>query len=122
MFTTYVVVAILMSTVLVASAGAKAIRTQHITGQMASLGLPESLLLFLVAAQVSGAAGLVVGIWWGPLGIAAAVGLTLYFAGAVASHLRVGDHKGAPPAIVLTLIAIGPDRTARHHTLTVPDY
>lgn len=106
MFTTYVVVAILMSTVLVASAGAKAIRTQHITGQMASLGLPESLLLFLVAAQVSGAAGLVVGIWWGPLGIAAAVGLTLYFAGAVASHLRVGDHKGAPPAIVLTLIAI----------------
>ncbi|WP_314225598.1 DoxX family protein [Streptomyces zaehneri] len=106
MFTTYIVVAVLMSAVLVVSAGAKAIRTQHITGQIATLGVPESMLLFLVAAQVSGAAGLLVGVWWGPLGIAAAAGLTLYFAGAVASHLRVGDYKGTPPAIVLTLIAI----------------
>ncbi|WP_409468200.1 DoxX family protein [Streptomyces sp. HC307] len=45
-------------------------------------------------------------VWWGALGIAAAVGLTLYFAGAVAAHLRVGDYKGTPPAAVLTLIAI----------------
>ncbi|GAA4803266.1 DoxX family protein [Streptomyces ziwulingensis] len=106
MFTAYVVVAILMSTVLVVSAGAKSLRTQHITGQMATLGVPEGMLLFLAAAQVSGAVGLVIGVWWGPLGIAAAVGLTLYFAGAVASHLRVGDHRGTPPAIVLTLIAL----------------
>ncbi|MFI5824918.1 DoxX family protein [Streptomyces rishiriensis] len=106
MFITYIVVAVLMSAVLVASAGAKAIRTQHITGQIAALGVPEGMLLFLVAAQVSGAAGLLVGVWWGPLGIAAAAGLTLYFAGAAASHLRVGDYKGTPPAIVLTLIAI----------------
>nr|WP_308309179.1 DoxX family protein [Streptomyces sp. CHD11] len=42
----------------------------------------------------------------GTLGIAAAVGLTLYFAGVVAAHLRVGDHEGTPPAAVLTLIAI----------------
>ncbi|WP_329139024.1 DoxX family protein [Streptomyces sp. NBC_00670] len=106
MLITYIVVAVLMTTVLVASAGAKSMRTQHITGQMASLGVPEGMLPLLVAAQLSGAAGLVVGVWWRALGIAAAVGLALYFAGAVASHLRVRDHKGASPAIVLTLIAI----------------
>ncbi|WP_405668066.1 DoxX family protein [Streptomyces sp. NBC_01166] len=42
------------------------------------------------------------GLWRGPPGIAAAVGLTLCFIGAVAAHLRVGDYKGAPPAAVLT--------------------
>lgn len=35
-----------------------------------------------------------------------AIGLTLYFAGAVAFHLRVGDRKGAPPAMVLTMASV----------------
>ncbi|MFF1464292.1 DoxX family protein [Streptomyces sp. NPDC058330] len=64
------------------------------------------MLPFLGIAQAAGAGGLVVGLWWGPLGIAAAVGLALYFIGAVTTHLRVGDYKGAPPAAVLTAVAV----------------
>ncbi|WUH89666.1 DoxX family protein [Streptomyces sp. NBC_00433] len=64
------------------------------------------MLPFLGAAQTAGAGGLVTGLWWGPLGITAAVGLTLYFIGAVATHLRASDYRGAPPAAVLTTVAI----------------
>ncbi|WP_406387738.1 DoxX family protein [Streptomyces sp. NBC_00887] len=64
------------------------------------------MLPFLGVAQIAGAGGLVIGLWWVPLGIAAASALTLYFIGAVATHLRASDYKGAPPAAVLTAVAI----------------
>ncbi|RSS79455.1 DoxX family protein [Streptomyces sp. WAC06614] len=106
MFVSLVVVTAFMSALLLVSAGAKSLRTQHITEQMSTLGVPPSMMTFLIGAQVAGAAGVIAGLWWGPVGIAAAIGLTLYFAGAVASHLRVGDHKGAPPAVVLTVASV----------------
>ncbi|MFF2327343.1 MULTISPECIES: DoxX family protein [unclassified Streptomyces] len=106
MFITYAIVAALMSAVLLASAGAKFTRPKRLVDQMSTLGLPYGVLPFLGVAQIAGAGGLVVGLWWGPLGIAAAIGLTLYFIGAVAAHLRASDYKGAPPAVVLTAVAI----------------
>ncbi|MEU4679272.1 DoxX family protein [Micromonospora sp. NPDC023737] len=56
------------------------------------------LLAFL---EFAGAAGLLVGLAWWPLGVAAGAGLVLYFAGAVAAHLRVGDRKILPPVLLL---------------------
>ena len=50
--------------------------------------------------------GLVLGIWWPALGIAAAVGLVVYFVGAVVSHLRVGDVKGIGPAAFLLMVSV----------------
>ncbi|MFI6339050.1 DoxX family protein [Streptomyces sp. NPDC050535] len=105
MFIAYAVVAALMSAVLLASAGAKFTRPKRLVDQMSTLALPFGMLPFLGAAQIAGVAGLVVGLWWGPLGIAAAVGLTLYFIGAVTTHLHVSDFKGAPPAAVLAIVA-----------------
>ncbi|MFD7136207.1 DoxX family protein [Streptomyces sp. NPDC059894] len=106
MFIAYAVVAALMSVVLLASAGAKFTRPKRLVDQMSTLGLPYSMLPPLGVAQIAGAGGLVVGLWWGPLGIAAAVGLTLYFIGAVVTHVRVGDYKGTPPAAVLATVAL----------------
>ncbi|MGW2838569.1 DoxX family protein [Streptomyces sp. NPDC001493] len=106
MFIFLVVTTVLMSAVLLISAGAKSLRTRHITEQMTTLGVPMGLMTFLIAAQVAGAAGAIAGLRWAPLGIAAAVGLTLYFAGAVAFHLRVRDHKGALPAAVLAVASV----------------
>jgi hypothetical protein len=48
----------------------------------------------------------VAGLFWWPLGAAAAAGVVLYFVGAVASHLRVRDLKGTAPSAVLLLAAI----------------
>lgn len=93
MFVSLAVVTVFLSAVLLVSAGAKSVRTRHITEQMSALGVSQSMMPFLIGAQIAGAAGAIAGLWWGPLGIAAAIGLTLYFAGAVAAHLRVGDRR-----------------------------
>ncbi|MEV0530392.1 DoxX family protein [Kitasatospora sp. NPDC050463] len=106
MFVSLAVVTVVMSALLLVSAGAKSLRTRHITEQMSTLGVPQSMMAFLISAQVAGAAGAIVGLWWGPVGIAAAIGLMLYFAGAVTFHLRVGDRKGASPAAVLTMASV----------------
>src|SRR4051794_461474 len=58
------------------------------------VGVPMKYFPLLAACEIAGAAGLILGIWFPPLGIAAAVGLVLYFVGAVGSHVRVGDFKG----------------------------
>ncbi len=68
------------------------------------VGVPMEYLTLLAACEFAGALGIVAGIWWPPLGVAAGVGLVLYFIGAVVSHLRVGDVAGIGPAVfVLTL-------------------
>ena len=61
----------------------------------------------LEACEFAGALGLVVGIWWPLIGIAAGIGLVLYFVGAVVSHLRVGDVKGIGSAIFMLMLAAG---------------
>jgi hypothetical protein len=106
MFVSLAVVTVFMSALLLVSAGAKSLRTRHITEQMSTLGVPQGMMAFLIGGQIAGAAGVIAGLWWGPVGIAAAIGLTLYFAGAVAFHLRVGDRKGASPAVVLTVASV----------------
>jgi hypothetical protein len=61
----------------------------------------------LAACEFAGAAGLVLGIWWPLLGVAAGVGLVLYFVGAIAAHLRVDDVKGMGPAAFMLVLAAG---------------
>ncbi|MFK0286594.1 DoxX family protein [Streptomyces sp. NPDC090499] len=62
-------------------------------------------------AEVAAAVGLITGVFWHPLGIAAAVGLVLVFVGAVGYHGRAGDYNdpkargGAMGPIVLGLIS-----------------
>ena len=48
---------------------------------------------------------MVLGIWWPLLGVAAGVGLVIYFVGAIASHLRVSDVKGIGPATMLLMMS-----------------
>ena len=53
----------------------------------------------------SGAAGLLAGFTVPALGVAAAIGLILYFICAVSAHLRVGD-RGITPAVFFLLLAV----------------
>ena len=69
------------------------------------IGVPLRYFSLLAACEFAGALGLVLGIWWPPLGVAAGIGLVLYFVGAVASHLRVGDVKGMGPAAFMLAVA-----------------
>jgi len=72
-----------------------------------TVGVPMKYFPLLAICEIAGSVGLVAGIWWRPLGVAAAVGLLLYFFGAVLSHLRVGDIKGIGPAASLLTLSVG---------------
>ena len=72
-----------------------------------TVGVPLKNFPLLAACEFAGAAGLVVGIWWPLIGIAAGIGLVLYFVGAIVSHLRVGDVKGIGSAAFMLVLAAG---------------
>jgi hypothetical protein len=99
----YDIAGIVLALMLLVSAYTKLTRNQQLVDGLTGLGVPLGMFPFLAACEIAGAAGLVIGIWWGPLGIAAAVGLVLYFVGAVGTHLRKSDYKGTPSPAVLLL-------------------
>ncbi|MFE3226189.1 DoxX family protein [Nocardia sp. NPDC059228] len=106
MFITYAVIAVLLAAMVLASAATKLARTKDmVEGLHGHLGVPLSWFPFLSACEIAGAAGLIGGLWYKPIGIAAAVGLVLYFIGAVGAHLRKNDVKGAPSATVLLILS-----------------
>jgi hypothetical protein len=71
------------------------------------VGVPLKYFLLLAACELAGALGLVLGIWRPSMGVAAGIGLVLYFVGATVAHLRVGDVKGMGPAAFLLAVAAG---------------
>ncbi|MEU3986551.1 DoxX family protein [Streptomyces sp. NPDC026672] len=101
---TVIVVAVLVVILLFSGAG-KVVRQEQQLKTMAKVGFPEDKLWLLAIAEFAGAVGLVVGLFWWPLGLAAAIGVILYFVGAAVSHIRVSD-KEYVPALVLMLAAV----------------
>lgn len=99
-----IVVSALLAVVLVASGFGKLTRSKSIVDSLTGIGVPLGLFPLLAACELAGAVGLVVGFWWAPLGIAAAIGVVLYFLLAVGQHLRKKDVQGLPPAGVLLIV------------------
>jgi hypothetical protein len=69
------------------------------------VGVPLRYFSILAACEFAGAAGLILGIWLPWAGLAAGVGLVIYFVGAVVAHLRVGDLKDIWPAVFMLMMA-----------------
>ena len=104
----YLVITILLAAIVIFSGIGKIRHDPHIVRVIHEVvGVPMQYFLFLAACEVAGASGLVLGIWWPGLGVAGAIGLVLYFVGAVVSHLRVGDVKGVGPAAFLLVLSAG---------------
>jgi uncharacterized membrane protein YphA (DoxX/SURF4 family) len=72
-----------------------------------TVGVPLKYFPLLATCEFAGALGLVMGIWVPLIGIAAGLGLVLYFVGAIVSHLRVGDVKGMGSAVLMLMLASG---------------
>ena len=107
MFIAYIIIAIILSFVLVGSGVAKVRHDARIVhGIHEVVGVPLRWIPWLAACEFAGAAGLLIGIFWWPLGIAAAIGVVIYFIGADIGHVRVKDFKGLPTPTVILLVAI----------------
>lgn len=102
----YVALAVLMSLIAVGSGVLKLRRDPKVVKVIHEIvGVPLKWLPWLAACEFAGALGLLIGILSPPIGVVAALGLLLYFVGAVVAHVRVGDFKGLGPAAFLLMLA-----------------
>jgi DoxX-like family len=104
MSTALVIVTLAAVAANVSIAAADLARTRFVLDNAASVGVPESWITPLALLKLAGAAGLLLGLAGVPLvGPAAAVGLTLFFVGAIATHLRARNYELAFPVGFLVL-------------------
>jgi hypothetical protein len=101
MFTAYLVTGGLLAVMLAGCATVDFVRNQQSLITMAKVGVPESWLTTLGILHAAGALGLLVGIRVPVIGWAAAVGVILYFVGAIVTHLRAREYTLAPPVVFL---------------------
>jgi len=102
-----VIVAALLGIAAIGSAVQKLRRDPMVVNIMHSVGVTDRQIPILAVLEIAGAVGLIVGIWVQLIGVAAAVGLTLYFAGAVVAHLRARTPaKEAAPAGIMAILAL----------------
>ncbi|HEY0753153.1 MAG TPA: DoxX family protein [Ktedonobacteraceae bacterium] len=95
MFLAYIILAILRTGLIGFSCFGKIRRTPRVMRTIVEAAqVPIQWLPWLAAIEIAGALGILIGIAWAPLGIAAASGLVLYFVGAIIAHGRAGDFKG----------------------------
>jgi uncharacterized membrane protein YphA (DoxX/SURF4 family) len=93
MYIAAAILSILLAFVALA-AGAPKLVLKGTSAQLQShLGLSPGLVRFIGVAEVLATVGLIVGLFWRPLGIAAAVGFAALLIGAVGFHARAGDYS-----------------------------
>jgi DoxX-like family len=93
MFAAYIVVTVLAAAANAFSATLDFIRFKQILTNMARVGVSQSWITMLGVLKAAGALGLLVGIGLPSIGIAAGIGLVLFFIGAIITHLRARDYS-----------------------------
>jgi hypothetical protein len=110
MFTVYVVVTVLAAALSGFSAAAGIVRPKWILDNMTRYGVPHSWLFSLSVLKGAGAVGLLVGLGVPVVGVAASIGLVLYFVGAIVAVVRgrVYSHISYPvPFLLLAAGSLG---------------
>jgi hypothetical protein len=99
------VVSALLAALVAFSAIRKVSHRPEVVQSYVRAGVPEDKLDYLAATLLTGAAGLLVGLLWAPLGIAAALALFVYFLVAMAFHIRAGDAEHLPTPLLMAVLA-----------------
>jgi hypothetical protein len=111
MFVVAVVLSCLLAVAFLGTGVMKVTGQAQIVEGLAHLGVSSGLTRLIGTLEVAGAAGMLVGLAVGWLGVAAAAGLFLLMVGAVGYHVRAGDYKdpkyrgGAIMPIVLIVLS-----------------
>ena len=78
-------------------------------------GIPWARYRLIGVAELAAAAGVLAGLAWAPLGVAAASGMALLLLGALTVHRRAGDRlQEAAPALLALAISLAYLAVARH--------
>ena len=105
MFAAYMSVTLLTAGANIFSAMCDFVRYKQVSVAMARAGVPDSWMTTLGILKTAGALGLVVGIRVPVIGMAAAIGLVLFFVAAIIVHLRAHDYTFGL-AVVFLLLAV----------------
>ena len=73
----------------------------------AHFGIPWPRYRLIGVAELAAAAGILIGLWWHPLGVAAAAGMALLVLGAIITHRKAADSgKEMAPALLALLLTL----------------
>ncbi|MER6959934.1 MULTISPECIES: DoxX family protein [unclassified Streptomyces] len=107
MFIATVVVSCVLAVALLGSGIAKLTGNAGQADLMTEVGFPVDRMWMLGACTIAGAVGLLVGLFWWPIGVAAAAGSLAYFLGALAFHLRARRFdQSMIGAVFLTVLSV----------------
>src|SRR5437016_8352870 len=101
MFAAYIAVTLLASAAFGYAAYSSVTGAEFVKAAADKTRVPQSWTIPLGALLAAGALGLLVGFAVPLLGTLAAVGLVLYFLGALGAHLRAHNYQLGPPAVFL---------------------
>jgi len=103
----FITVSLLLAAACLIPAAAKLLSHPKMRHAAAHFGIPWSRYQLIGLAELAAAVGVVIGLWWHPLGVAAAAGMALLLAGAVITHRRAADGgKEMAPALVAVALTI----------------
>ena len=103
----FITISLLMAAACLLPAAGKLTGQRKMRQSAKHFGIPWPRYRLIGVAELAAAAGIVAGLWWHPLGVAAAVGLALLLIGALISHRRAADSgKEMAPALVALALTI----------------
>jgi uncharacterized membrane protein YhaH (DUF805 family) len=103
----FVTISLLLAAACLLPAAGKLTGQPKMRKSAAHFGIPWPKYRLIGVAELAAAAGILAGLWWHPLGVAAAAGLALLLIGALISHRRAADSgKEMAPALAALALTI----------------
>jgi len=103
----FVIISLLLAAACLLPAAGKLTSQPAMRQSAAHFGIPWSRYRLIGVAELAAATGILIGLCWHPLGLAAATGMALLLIGAVIIHRRVDDSgKEAAPALAALAVTI----------------
>jgi len=103
----FVTISLLLAAACLLPAAAKLAGHPKMQQSAAHFGISWSRYRLIGVAELAAAAGILIGLWWHPLGVAAAAGMALLLLGAIITHRKAADSaKEMAPALVALLLTL----------------
>src|ERR1700722_14489135 len=103
----FVTISLLLTAACLLPAAGKLTGQPRMRKSAAPFGIPWPRSRLIAVAELAAAAGILTGLWWHPLGLAAAAGMALLLLGAIVAHRRAADSvKEMAPALLALLLPL----------------
>ena len=103
----FVTISLLLAAACLLPAAAKLTGQPKMRKSAAHFGIPWPRYRLIGAAELAAAAGILIGLWWPPLGLAASAGMALLLVGAIIAHGKAADRaKEMAPAWLALLLTL----------------